>query len=105
MRYTVHPCGRVDAELRYDPVKELGDMPEFGMLFTLDAQYGVKPREMLANIQRMAEEGTVDYLIIGSDPVGMCLFKLTDASDAWDCVAAGGRLVRCKIDLSFEEYA
>ena len=72
---------------------------------TLDAQYGVKPREMLANIQRMAEEGTVDYLIIGSDPVGMCLFKLTDASDAWDCVAAGGRLVRCKIDLSFEEYA
>ena len=30
---------------------------------------------------------------------------LTDASDAWDCVAAGGRLVRCKIDLSFEEYA
>ena len=47
---------------------------------TLDAQYGVKPREMLANIQRMAEEGTVDYLIIGSDPVGMCLFKLTDAS-------------------------
>ena len=44
---------------------------------TLDAQYGVKPREMLANIQRMAEEGTVDYLIIGSDPVGMCLFKLT----------------------------
>ena len=39
VRYTVHPCGRVDAELRYDPVKELGDMPEFGMLFTLDAQY------------------------------------------------------------------
>ena len=39
VRYTVHPCGRVDAELRYDPVKELGDMPEFGMLFMLDAQY------------------------------------------------------------------
>lgn len=39
VRYTVHPCGRVDAELHYDPVKELGDMPEFGMLFTLDAQY------------------------------------------------------------------
>lgn len=49
---------------------------------TLDAQYGVKPREMLANIQRMAEEGTVDYLIIGSDPVGMCLFKLTDPAQA-----------------------
>ena len=37
--YTVHPCGKVDVELSYDPVKELGDMPEFGMLFTLDADY------------------------------------------------------------------
>lgn len=37
--YTVRPWGRVDAELRYDPVPELGDMPEFGVLFTLDADY------------------------------------------------------------------
>ena len=72
---------------------------------TLDAQFGVKPREMLTTIQQMAQNGTVDYLIIGNEPVGMCLFKLTDASDKWDCVTSGGRLVRCKVDLSFEEYA
>ena len=65
----------------------------------------MKPREMLTTIQQMAQNGTVDYLIIGNEPVGMCLFKLTDASDKWDCVTSGGRLVRCKIDLSFEEYA
>ncbi len=37
--YTVHPCGKVDVLLHYDPVKELGDMPEFGMMFTMDADY------------------------------------------------------------------
>ena len=37
--YRVHPCGRVDVRMQYDPVRELGDMPEFGMLMKLDADY------------------------------------------------------------------
>lgn len=71
----------------------------------LDAQFGVKPRNTLSELQKAAEEGTVDYLIVGNDPVGMCQFKLTDISDTWECVTSGGRLVRCKVELSFEEYA
>ena len=70
----------------------------------LDATFGVKPRETLSALQKAAEEGTVDYLIIGDEPVGMCQFKLTDVSDTWECVTSGGRLVRCNVDLSFEEY-
>ena len=38
--YRVHPCGKVDVILRYDPAAELGDMPEFGMITKLDADYG-----------------------------------------------------------------
>ena len=38
--YRVHPCGKVDVKMHYDPVKELGEMPEFGMLAKLDADYG-----------------------------------------------------------------
>jgi len=38
--YRVHPCGKVDVKMHYDPVKELGDMPEFGMMMKLDADYG-----------------------------------------------------------------
>ena len=37
--YTVRPCGRVKVQLDMDPVAELGDMPEFGILFKLDADY------------------------------------------------------------------
>ena len=39
MKYTVYGNGAVKVNLSYDPVKELGDMPEFGVLFKLDADY------------------------------------------------------------------
>ncbi len=38
--YRICPCGKVDVRMEYDPVKELGDMPEFGMITKLDADYG-----------------------------------------------------------------
>ena len=37
--YEVFGDGCVKTTLSYDPVKELGDMPEFGMMFKLDADY------------------------------------------------------------------
>ena len=49
--YTVHPCGRVDVLLTYDPVPGLPPMPEFGMMLKLDADcdqlrwYGMGPGE------------------------------------------------------------
>ena len=37
--YTVRPSGQVDVNLAYDPVPGLGDMPEFGMMLRMDADY------------------------------------------------------------------
>ena len=37
--YRVYGDGRIETTLTYDPVKELGDMPEFGMIFQVDADY------------------------------------------------------------------
>lgn len=37
--YRVFGDGTIETTLSYDPVKELGDMPEFGMMFKLDADY------------------------------------------------------------------
>ena len=39
LTYTVHPCGQVDVTLDYDPVEGPGDMPEFGVLLKMDADY------------------------------------------------------------------
>ena len=37
--YEVFGDGTIETKLSYDPVKELKDMPEFGMMFKLDADY------------------------------------------------------------------
>lgn len=39
VEYRVFGDGRIRTTLSYDPVKELGDMPEFGMIFKFDADY------------------------------------------------------------------
>lgn len=61
--YTVYGDGAVQTKLSYDPVKELGDMPEFGMMFTLDADYdhvrwyGLGPAETYADRKEGAKLG------------------------------------------------
>ncbi len=53
--YTVHFDGTVDCTLLYDPVEGLPPMPEFGMLFKIDADYdtlewyGMGPGESYAD--------------------------------------------------------
>lgn len=65
--YRVRPCGRVDIRLAYDPVKELGDMPEFGMLTKLSADYdrvrffGLGPLENYIDRREGARLGIFEY--------------------------------------------
>lgn len=61
--YTVHGTGKVDVRLSYNPCKELGSMPEFGMMFILDADldhltwYGLGPEETYTDRQRGGKIG------------------------------------------------
>ena len=65
--YRVRPCGRVDVRLFYDPVKELGDMPEFGMITKLSADYdrvrfyGFGPEENYIDRREGARLGIWEY--------------------------------------------
>ena len=67
VEYRVHPCGKVDVRMHYDPVKELGDMPEFGMLMKLDADYdrvrffGLGPDENYVDRREGARLGLWEY--------------------------------------------
>ena len=61
--YEVYGDGTVQVLLHYDVVKELGDMPEFGMILKLDADYdrltwyGLGPEETYADRCRGAKLG------------------------------------------------
>lgn len=63
LTYQVFGDGRVRTTLSYDPVKELGDMPEFGVLFRIDADYdrvtwyGMGPEETYVDRCRGAKLG------------------------------------------------
>ena len=63
LSYEVDGEGKVTAVLSYDPVKELGDMPEFGVMFKLNADYdhlewyGLGPAETYADRQKGAKLG------------------------------------------------
>ena len=63
LAYEVFGDGRVKTTLTYDPVKELGDMPEFGVLFKFNADYdhvkwyGFGPAETYADRKHGAKLG------------------------------------------------
>ena len=63
VEYKVCGDGRIETTLSYDPVKELSDMPEFGMIFKFDADYdnvewyGNGPAETYADRQKGAKLG------------------------------------------------
>ena len=69
VRYEVFGDGKVKTTLMYDPVKELGDMPEFGMMFKLNADYdhvewyGMGPAETYCDRKKGAKLGIYRNLV------------------------------------------
>lgn len=67
--YEVYGDGTVKTTLSYDPVRELGDMPEFGMMFKVDADYdhvewyGNGPEETYVDRMRGAKLGIYRNLV------------------------------------------
>ena len=68
-RQTVYPCGTVRVALSYDPVSGLGDMPEFGVMMKLDADYhrvryyGLGPEENYSDRCRGARLGIFETTV------------------------------------------
>ncbi len=67
--YTITGDGRVKVTLVYDPVKELGAMPEFGMMFKINADYdhvkwyGLGEAETYADRKMGAKLGIYNNLV------------------------------------------
>ena len=67
LQYRVWPDARVDVTMTYDPVAELGDMPEFGFTFKMDADcnrvrfYGLGPDENYVDRREGARLGIWNY--------------------------------------------
>ena len=95
--YTVYGDGTVETKLTYDPVEGLPDMPEFGMMFKLNADYdnvewyGYGPEETYADrrhgaklgiYKNKAADNMAKYLVPQEcgNKVGVRYAKVTDDS-------------------------
>ena len=69
LTYRVFGDGSIQTTLSYDPVKELGDMPEFGVMFKFNADYdhvawyGMGPSETYVDRMRGAKLGVYKNLV------------------------------------------
>lgn len=69
LNYVVYGDGTIKTTLSYDPVEELGDMPEFGVMFKMDADYdhlewyGMGPEETYADRDKGAKLGIYNNLV------------------------------------------
>ena len=63
LAYEVFGDGTIKVKLSYDPILDLGDMPEFGVMFKMDADYdqlewyGLGPEETYCDRQEGAKRG------------------------------------------------
>ncbi|MDE6750130.1 MAG: DUF4981 domain-containing protein [Lachnospiraceae bacterium] len=93
--YRVYGDGTIQTSLSYDPVKELGDMPEFGMMFVCSADYdnvewyGNGPEETyedrkesarLGIYRNMVKDNMAEYLVPQEcgNKTGVRYAKITD---------------------------
>lgn len=74
------------------------------MTITLDASLGVKPLNVIKEIEKAVHKGTAEYLIIGGKKISTNMYRITEMSEAWDVILNDGALYKATLNLTFEEY-
>ncbi len=88
------------------------DRPEFtgpgnrsvSFKMILDVSLGVRPRDILSNIEDAVESGETEYLVIGGRPVGPNKFYISSVSETFDVILSRGEIVRASLQVNMEEY-
>lgn len=88
------------------------DRPEFtgpgsrsvSFKILLDISLGIRPREIMDNIETAIENGEAEYLVIGGRPVGNNRFYISSISEAYGEVLSNGEIARATLNITMEEY-
>lgn len=86
------------------------DRPEFtgpgnrsvSFKMILDVSLGVRPRDILSNIEDAVESGETGYLVIGGRPVGPNKFYISSVSETFDVILSRGEIVRASLQVNME---
>ena len=70
----------------------------------LDVNLGIRPQDIIENIEDAIEQGEVEYLVIGGKPIGKNRFYISSVSEAMDVVLSNGGIARATLSITMEEY-
>lgn len=70
----------------------------------LDLSLGVRPCDVMDNIENAVENGDAEYMVIGGRLIGKNRFYISSVSEAYDVVMGRGEIVRASLNLTLEEY-
>lgn len=80
------------------------DRQQITLEVLLSSTLRVRPRKMIEKIEKTAEKGKPNILVIGGKRVGKYQWVIESVSEAWDKVIEDGRLVSAKVNLTLSEY-
>lgn len=88
------------------------DRPEFtgpgsrsvSFKILLDVNLGIRPQDIIENIEDAIEQGEVEYLVIGGKPIGKNRFYISSVSETMDVVLSNGGIARATLSITMEEY-
>ena len=70
---------------------------------TLDADQGINPRKTFDSLVTAAEQGTIEYLVIGGKLLGR--YYIESMGDTWERFFQGGGVTKATGKITFAEYA
>lgn len=102
-RKTRHKYSRHQILNNVSKLESVGIEPqEISMKITLLQSLGVDVKAETAKIRKLCDEGTVDYLIVANEVLGLFVIEeVTEDAEMFDC---WGRPILSKLDLKFVEY-
>lgn len=100
-RYATHNI------MNYKPkLESVGkDLETISLEILFHTGLGVDPRTETEKLRTMCNNGEVNYLIVGAEVIGNCLFVIEEVSEAVEHWSGTGQILTSRVTVKFKEYA
>lgn len=81
------------------------DLQEITFTINLNVAHGVRPRDIIQEIENIVESGQVNYFALGGRLVGRSgKWSIQQASETYNTIMQGGELMSASLELTMQEY-
>ena len=104
-RKTAHDFAEHKVHLRKPVLESVGNkLEEISLSIILMEALGVAPAEEAGRLRDMCAAGEPNFLIIGDEAIGDCLFVIEEISEDVQTWSPFGKIINSKLSLKLKEY-